>query len=203
VTDVAVFRATAAGVAAAVAAAETGAHVVLVEPGTHVGGMVSGGLSWTDVGDERVLGGFARRFYAAVAEHYGAALWGVKGPEPHVAEQLLLALLGAVDVRLGETELPDAAVYVDASYEGDLLPRFGVPFAVGRERATSTASGGPGGSRRTGRRSTTSTSCCRRSATTALCCRTCARPSSTTRAGPMSRSARATAACRRTPIASA
>ncbi len=132
-TDVCVHGATAAGVAAAVGAAEEGASVVLVDPGRHVGGMVSGGLSWTDVGDPRVLGGFARRFYAAVAERYGVPLWGVKGPEPHVAEELLGGLLDGVDVRLGAADLPDAAVYVDAGYEGDLLPRFGVPYAVGRE----------------------------------------------------------------------
>lgn len=132
-SDVCVYGATASGVAAAVAAVEAGAATTLVGPGTHVGGMVSGGLSWTDVGDESVIGGFARRFYAAVADHYDVPLWGVKGPEPHVAEALLAGMLGGVDVRLGETELPDAAVYVDASYEGDLLPRFGVPYAVGRE----------------------------------------------------------------------
>lgn len=132
-TDVAVFGGTAAGVAAAVAAHEAGATTVLVEPGRHLGGMVSGGLSWTDVGNARTLGGFARRFYAAVAEHYDAPLWSVKGPEPHVAEQLFESFVEGVDVRLGERELPDAAVYVDASYEGDLLPRFGVPCAVGRE----------------------------------------------------------------------
>jgi hypothetical protein len=132
-SDVCVFGATAAGVAAAAAAAAAGATTSLVEPGAHVGGMVSGGLGWTDVGDERVIGAFARRFYAAVAEHYDVPLWGVKGPEPHVAEELLSRLLDGVDVRLGESELPDAAVYVDASYEGDLLPRFGVPYAVGRE----------------------------------------------------------------------
>jgi hypothetical protein len=132
-TDVCVYRATATGVAAAVGAAEEGASVVLVDPGRHVGGMVSGGLSWTDVGDTRVLGGFARRFYAAVAARYDVPLWGVKGPEPHVAEELLGGLLDGVDVRLGATDLPDAAVYVDAGYEGDLLPRFGVPYAVGRE----------------------------------------------------------------------
>ena len=63
-TDVAVFGATAAGVTAAVAAAEAGAATVLVEPGRHVGGMVSGGLSWTHVGDARAVGGLARRFYA-------------------------------------------------------------------------------------------------------------------------------------------
>jgi hypothetical protein len=132
-SDVCVYGATAAGVAAMVAAAEAGATATLVDPGAHVGGMVSGGLGWTDVGDERVIGGFALRFYAAVAEHYGVPLWSVKGPEPHVAEALLRELLDGLDVRLGESELPDAAVYVDASYEGDVLPRLGVPYAVGRE----------------------------------------------------------------------
>jgi len=136
VTDVCVFGATAAGVAAAVAAREAGAGVTVVEPGRHVGGMVSGGLSWTDVGDARVLGGFARRFYDLVARHYEAPLWSIAGPEPHVAERLLEALLEGVDVRLGARDVPDAAVYVDASYEGDLLPRFGVPYAVGREPHT-------------------------------------------------------------------
>jgi hypothetical protein len=133
VTDVVVYGATAAGVAAAVAARSAGARTVLVEPGEHIGGMISGGLSWTDVGDVRVLGGFARRFYAAVAEWYRASLWQVKGPEPHVAEEVLTSFLEGIDVRLGTTNVPDAAVYVDASYEGDLMARVGVPYAVGRE----------------------------------------------------------------------
>jgi hypothetical protein len=107
-------------VAAAVAARDAGAHVTLVEPGEHVGGMVSGGLGWTDVGDARVLGGFARRFYD-LATYF---------PEPHVAEAILRGLLDGIDV---VRELPEAAVYVDASYEGDLLAERGVPFAVGRE----------------------------------------------------------------------
>jgi hypothetical protein len=132
-TDVCVVGATAAGVAAAVGAHEAGAGVVVVERGRHVGGMVSGGLSWTDVGDTSVLGGFARRFHQAVADHYDAPLWALRGPEPHVAEAILRAFLDGVDVRLETEELPDAAVYVDASYEGDLLPRFGVPYRVGRE----------------------------------------------------------------------
>jgi hypothetical protein len=132
-TDVAVFGATAAGVTAAVAAQEAGAKTVLVGPGRHVGGMVSGGLSWTDVGDARVVGGLARRFYEEVAEHYGTPLWSVKGPEPHVAEAIFLRRLDGVEVRLEESEVPDAAVYVDASYEGDLMVALGVPYAVGRE----------------------------------------------------------------------
>jgi hypothetical protein len=133
VTDVVVYGATATGVAAAVGAAEAGATVRLVGPETHVGGMVSGGLGWTDVGDTRVLGGFARRFYAAVAEHYSAQLWEVKGPEPQVAERILEGFLDGVEVELGTTEVPGAAVYVDASYEGDLMARSGARFAVGRE----------------------------------------------------------------------
>jgi hypothetical protein len=134
VTDVLVYGATATGVAAAVAAAEAGATVRLVGPETHVGGMVSGGLGWTDVGDERVLGGFARRFYAAVAEHYGVPLWGVKGPEPHIAERIFERFLeqAGVEVALGATE-GEGAVEIDASYEGDLLARRGAPYAVGRE----------------------------------------------------------------------
>lgn len=132
-TDVCVFGATATGVAAAVAAREDGARVVLVDRGTHIGGMVSGGLSWTDVGDASVIQGFALRFYQAVADHYGAELWELRGPEPHVAEALLAGMLDGVDVRLETEELPDAAVYVDATYEGDLLPRFGVPYRIGRE----------------------------------------------------------------------
>ncbi len=119
-TDVAVFRATGAGVAAAVAAHEAGARVALVEPTDRIGGMVSGGLSWTDVGDERVLRGFARRFYD-VATYF---------PEPHVAEEILTSMLDGIDA---VHALPDAAVYVDASYEGDLLAARGVPYAVGRE----------------------------------------------------------------------
>jgi hypothetical protein len=135
VTDVVVYGSTAAGVAAAVAAAAAGARTRLVEPGRHVGGMVSGGLSWTDVGDASVVRGFPLRFYSAVAEHYDAPLWAVKGPEPHVAERLLESFLDAagVEVELETPEPGEAAVYVDASYEGDLLPRFGVPYAVGRE----------------------------------------------------------------------
>jgi FAD-dependent oxidoreductase family protein len=147
-----VYGATAAGVTAAIAGREAGAGTLLVAPEEHIGGMVSGGLSWTDVGDTRVLGGLARRFYEAVADHYGVPLWSVRGPEPHVAEALLTAMLerAGVDVRLGErlvgvdgnAEIAslrtdagsyEAATFVDAGYEGDLLAAAGVPYSVGRE----------------------------------------------------------------------
>jgi ribulose 1,5-bisphosphate synthetase/thiazole synthase len=50
--DVVIYGATASGVTAAVAAARDGAKVVLIEPGKHIGGMVTGGLSHTDYGDQ-------------------------------------------------------------------------------------------------------------------------------------------------------
>ena len=79
------YGATAAGVTAAVAARNSGADVLLVGADRHVGGMVSGGLSWTDVGDPRVVGGLAKRFYAAVLgldvhDAYGDRVVYIKHP---------------------------------------------------------------------------------------------------------------------------
>ncbi len=151
--EVAVYGATGAGVTAAVTAARAGADTVLLEPGGHIGGMVSGGLGWTDVGQSGAIGGVTREFYQRVADHYGAALWELPGPEPHVAEALLNQLLeeAGVRVELGHcltgVEMAGArltgldagggrvgaATYVDASYEGDLLAAVGARYRVGRE----------------------------------------------------------------------
>ncbi|MFP3467044.1 FAD-dependent oxidoreductase [Leifsonia sp. SIMBA_070] len=156
--DVVVYGATSAGVAAAVAAGEAGAHVLLLEPGRHLGGMTSGGLGYTDVGDVRALGGAAARLRADIAEHYGRAPGHYAGPEPHVAEAIFRRWLEVAgvevefDARLTGVETaegPDgrelrtldvagagrveAAVFIDASYEGDLLAAAGVPYRVGRE----------------------------------------------------------------------
>ncbi|WP_282944661.1 FAD-dependent oxidoreductase [Cellulomonas endometrii] len=152
--EVVVVGATSAGVCAAVAAAEAGASVVLLEPGQHVGGMTSGGLGYTDVGDVRVLGGMAARFREDVAAHYGVAVGTWAGPEPHVAEGVFRRWLDHPRVRVEHgaavrsAEVVDGAIrsvttadgrrwsggaFVDATYEGDLLALAGVPFAVGRE----------------------------------------------------------------------
>ncbi len=152
--EVAVYGATAAGVCAAVAASRAGARTILIEPGRHVGGMVSGGLGYTDIGDARVVGGAAARFRHAVAERYGVAPGAFAGPEPHAAEAIFQRWLeeAGVDVVFGErvvaadvrdgvilgVELQSgatvaAAVFIDAGYEGDLMACAGVPFSVGRE----------------------------------------------------------------------
>jgi glycine/D-amino acid oxidase-like deaminating enzyme len=152
--EVVVVGATAAGVAAAVAAAEHGAQVALLEAGRHLGGMVSGGLGYTDVGDVRVLGGLAARFRRDVAAHYGVPVGHYAGPEPHVAEAILRrwleqagvevvldATVAGIEksgtrvtgVRLASGSLIGAGVVIDATYEGDVLALAGVTTRVGRE----------------------------------------------------------------------
>ncbi len=155
--DVLVYGATAGGTLAAIAAAREGASVALVEPGQHVGGMVSGGLGRTDYNelhDRGVIGGLALEFYARVARHYGAETWGFRGPEPHAAEQIFREWLREAGVnccfgaRVESVTMDgrrivristdsglslEAAAWVDASYEGDLMARAGVPYAIGRE----------------------------------------------------------------------
>lgn len=156
-SDVIIVGATSAGVCAAVAAASSGAQVTILEPGRHVGGMTSGGLGYTDLGDVRVIGGPAARFRSDIAEHYGVPLGHYAGPEPHVAELIMERWLleAGVDVVLSEsldTVEHDAAMitaltttsgrrltagcYVDATYEGDLMATAGVSYAVGREDIT-------------------------------------------------------------------
>ena len=58
-TDVLVFGATAGGVSAACTAERLGKKAVVTEFGRHVGGLTSGGLGWTDIGNKAAIGGFA------------------------------------------------------------------------------------------------------------------------------------------------
>ena len=61
--DVVVYGGTSGGVTAAVQAARMGKRVALIEPGRHLGGLSSGGLGWTDMGNPDVVGGVCRRVY--------------------------------------------------------------------------------------------------------------------------------------------
>jgi predicted flavoprotein YhiN len=69
--DVLVFGATAGGVSAACTAARFGKSVIVTEFGRHVGGLTSGGLGWTDIGNKAAIGGFSRDFYKRLGKHYG------------------------------------------------------------------------------------------------------------------------------------
>jgi len=153
--DLVVYGGTAGGVITAVAAAREGLTVGLVEPGRHLGGMVSGGLGWTDYGRKEVIGGYSLEFFERVGKKYGRPIeWHF---EPHVAEAVFNDLIKEAGVRvflnrrlrekngvrksgtrLTEIAMEDgsaftARIFADASYEGDLMAQAGVSYTWGRE----------------------------------------------------------------------
>jgi hypothetical protein len=173
--DVVVYGGTAGGVSAAVQAARMGKSVVLIEPGKHLGGLSSGGLGATDIGNKAAIGGIAREFYQRIRRHYeDDANWKYERRadfqgrghepkdnagwtfEPHVAERLFndflrehkvtvapgrldlargvtMAGRKIVSIRLEAGEVLRGKVFIDATYEGDLMARAGVSYHVGRE----------------------------------------------------------------------
>lgn len=157
--DLLVYGGTPGGIACAIAAARQGCAVKLMEPTRHLGGMTTGGLSHTDVGPKpEIIGGIAREFFIRADAHYGDAKRSATPEfwyqEPHVAEKTYASMLreAGVDVLFGnrvqavEKHGPRIAaittvdgmrhaarMFVDASYEGDLMARAGVSYIVGRE----------------------------------------------------------------------
>ena len=76
VHDIVVYGGTSAGVVAAVQARKMGKSVVLIEPSHRLGGLTSGGLGQTDIGNKAAIGGLARQFYQAIRAHYShQAAW--------------------------------------------------------------------------------------------------------------------------------
>ena len=71
--DVVVYGGTSAGVAAAVQVKRLGKTVVLIEPTQRLGGLTTGGLGQTDIGNKAAIGGIAREFYERVRKHYDRA----------------------------------------------------------------------------------------------------------------------------------
>ncbi len=167
--DVCVFGGTSGGVSAAVQVARMGKTVILAEPGRHLGGMTSGGLSAVDIGDPRSVGGIAREYFTKLAATVGVTLaWdkafksegggpatgGAYAIEPHKAEQVFtdlakeagvrvhfdarLALVKKDGTRITELVMESgdvfrAKVFIDTTYEGDLMAKTGVSHTLIRE----------------------------------------------------------------------
>lgn len=158
--DLVVYGGTAGGVMTAVSGARQGLKTLVVNPGSHIGGMVSGGLSGTDTGKREVIGGLSLEFYWRAGRHYDLArhmheiAWM---PEPKVAEAIYRDMLRENGVALIERhrlrektgvrkegariiEITTengatfrAKVFADATYEGDLMAQAGVAYTFGRE----------------------------------------------------------------------
>jgi len=161
--DLVVYGGTSSGVMTAYSAAREGLRVVLLEPGVHLGGMVTGGLSATDLGHYTIIGGYARDFYMKAAAHYG--LHDLDRPEnwrsePHVDEEIFRTMLkdAGVDVYFHERLREQggiqrqgrhlvsvatvdgkhwpAKIFADCSYEGDLMAQAKVSYTWGREASS-------------------------------------------------------------------
>ncbi len=166
VPEVAVYGATPAGFCAAIAAAREGAQVVLLEPTAHIGGVNTGGLSFSDSNQtvrSSVMGLFDE-WHTRVEEDYKSR--GVILPyvvsqkdnrnwtyEPSVAMRVTRQMLEEAKVKVVancvlQSVAKDGArirqvltsqgtfkarVWIDATYEGDLLAAAGVRWTLGRE----------------------------------------------------------------------
>lgn len=179
--DVIVYGGTSAAVIAAVQVVHMGKSVLIVSPDTHLGGLSSSGLGFTDTGDKSVIGGLSREFYHRIYLHYqepGAWKWqkkeeyGNKGQgtpaidgsertmwifEPHVAEMIFEDFIKENKITVFRNEWLDrekgvkkvngkissiktisgkqfeGKMFIDATYEGDLMAAAGVSYHVGRE----------------------------------------------------------------------
>jgi len=180
--DLIIYGGTSAAVTAAVEAVQSGKTVLVVSPDTHLGGLSSGGLGFTDTGDKSTIGGLSREFYHRVWQHYNdSAAWkwqkhseyGNKGQgtvamdgenrtmwifEPHVAEQVFEDFIAENKITVLRDEWLDRTtagvtkedskiisfktlsgkvfsgkMFIDATYEGDLMAAAGVSYHVGRE----------------------------------------------------------------------
>jgi hypothetical protein len=177
--DVVVYGDTSAAVVAALQVQRMGRSVLLIAPSARVGGLTTGGLGQTDIGNKQAIGGLAREFYRRVRSHYDdPKAWRWQGRtayrdsgqtkteagedtmwtfEPSAALAVMRAWLeekhvpvvyrerldlkngvlktGAriLGLRLESGRVIRGRMFIDATYEGDLLAGAGVAHIVGRE----------------------------------------------------------------------
>ena len=180
--DVVIYGSSPAAITAAIAAQRLGKSAVIVSPETRIGGLTTGGLGQTDIGNKAAFGGLALQFYRDVAAYYrDDANWNWQKREdyrprgqcsgsqsadsmwtfePHAALDILerwekgngLDIRrgewldrgeGKVEVEVGGGRIKSiktlsgnvyrGKMFVDATYEGDLMAAAGVTYFVGRE----------------------------------------------------------------------
>ena len=86
--DVVIYGGTSGGIAAAIQTARMGRTAVLIEPTQFLGGLTTGGLGATDIGNKRAIGGIAREFYGRIWQHYSqAAAWNRETREDYLAKR--------------------------------------------------------------------------------------------------------------------
>ncbi len=177
--DIVIYGATSGGIAAAIQGSRLGKSVLLIEPTQRIGGLTTGGLGQTDIGNKQAIGGISREFYQNIRAYYDDpshwkwqqrsayidggqtrtaagedAMWTFEPSaalavyEQMIADEDIELIRGArLDRESGirkegtritqiTTESGDTyagKMFIDATYEGDLLAAAGVTYFVGRE----------------------------------------------------------------------
>ena len=154
--DVVVYGGTPSGIMAAVAASQQGLKAAIVEPSAHLGGAITSGLCSSDTGNTNVFGGLAKLFFVKVGSYY-QSIKPVYKFEPHAAEKIFTQIADSAGInvfynqKLKEHDgvkkdgskilyittndgcILSANVFIDSSYEGDLMADSAVSYTVGRE----------------------------------------------------------------------
>ena len=153
---VCIYGGSSACATAAFSAAKLGSKVTVICPDVTIGGMTTGGLGQTDIGNKQAIVGLSRLFYRKIGAHYGQQEQWVF--EPHVAEEILLEYLDNPRIKVmqgwyldsvkkngtrivsitcrnkeGQMTTIKADQFIDCTYEGDLMAKAGVSYVVGRE----------------------------------------------------------------------
>lgn len=177
--DIVIYGGTSAGVVAAIQASRMGKSVVLIEPTNRVGGLTTGGLGATDIGNKQAIGGISREFYQNIRKYYDdpknwkwqeASEYKRRGDhrnaeqeetmwtfEPSAALKVYQDMLSKEKIKVVYGERLDrnsgvkkagksiteitmengsayrGRMFIDATYEGDLMATAGVSYTVGRE----------------------------------------------------------------------
>ena len=179
--DVIIYGGTSGGITAAIQTARMGKTAILIEPTKFLGGLTTGGLGATDIGNKKAISGLSREFYAKVFQYYrdpskwtrqtrdayfAAKPHGNTGSEdtmwtfePHAATEIYDAMLKEVaekvtvvfserldlnkgvvkeghritQIRMESGRSFSGPMFIDATYEGDLMAKAGVSYTVGRE----------------------------------------------------------------------
>jgi len=155
--DLVIYGGTSSGVIAAYAAAKEGLKVAVLEPTKHLGGLTTSGLGHVDIGNPETVGGYTMEFLKRVGTAYGMMRFCTE-MESSVAEKVYLQMIKEAGVtivyqakleentgvkksgnRIMQIVLQNgdqyaAKMFIDATYEGDLMAWGKVPYRVGRER---------------------------------------------------------------------
>lgn len=154
--DICVYGGTSAGVIAAESARRLGKTVILIEPGQRLGGLSSGGLGATDIGNKQAVTGLSKDFYRRLGAHYGSLERWIF--EPLAAEAIFESYVEGIEVlrgyRITGADMQDGSIdkisfessdgsgpqrdvtarmFIDCTYEGDLMAMAGVSCTMGRE----------------------------------------------------------------------